>query len=68
VLKRQVQKLRLEAEEIRLTCQRLEEALVEERADGRRTVDEERMKCASQISELVEKHRNQIAERKFRQH
>jgi myosin heavy subunit len=51
-----------------LTCQRLEEALVEERADGRRTVDEERMKCASQISELVEKHRNQIAELNSKQH
>ncbi|RZB94433.1 SMC N domain containing protein [Asbolus verrucosus] len=62
VLKKQVQKFRHEAEEIRVACQHLEETLSEERANQTKSIDEERMKCASEISELAEKHRNQIVE------
>ena len=64
VLKKQVQKLRNETDEFRATCQHLEDTLAEERTNGRKLIEEERVRCASEISELVEQHRNQIVERK----
>ncbi|KYB25579.1 hypothetical protein TcasGA2_TC034332 [Tribolium castaneum] len=68
VLKKQVQKLRNEAEEIRLRCQRLEETLAEERVEKSRLIEDERVKCANEISELVEKHRNEILELNSKQY
>ncbi|XP_063921351.1 centrosomal protein of 164 kDa isoform X2 [Zophobas morio] len=68
VLKKQVQKLRNETDEFRATCQHLEDTLAEERTNGRKLIEEERVRCASEISELVEQHRNQIVELNSKQY
>ncbi|KAG5874966.1 hypothetical protein JTB14_003230 [Gonioctena quinquepunctata] len=61
-LRRQVEKYRSEAEEIRLACQQLEETLALEKIQQTRAIEEERIRCRSDIMQLIEKHRNQIAE------
>nr|CAH7737052.1 unnamed protein product [Callosobruchus chinensis] len=61
-LRRQVQKYRLEAEEVRLACQKLEETLAEERVQQIEIIEQERIRCRKDIAEVIEKHRQQIQE------
>lgn len=64
-LRRQVEKLRLEAEEIRLAYRHLEDALGDEKRKHVAAIEEERVRCRKDITELIENHRHQIAQCKF---
>ncbi|XP_060527561.1 uncharacterized protein LOC132702794 isoform X2 [Cylas formicarius] len=64
-LRRQVDKFRLEAEEVRLACQHLEEALSDEKSKNAATIEEERVRYRKDITGLIEKHRNQVAQLTF---
>ncbi|CAH1978181.1 unnamed protein product [Acanthoscelides obtectus] len=61
-LRRQVQKYRLEAEEVRLECQKLEETLLQERLQQLEIIEQERVKCRKDIAEIVAKHTQKIQE------
>ncbi|CAH1112740.1 unnamed protein product [Psylliodes chrysocephalus] len=57
-LKRQAEKFRLEAEKFKSVCKQLEEALVQEKNQHSRNLEDERLRCL----QLVEKHMNEISE------
>nr|CAI5841018.1 unnamed protein product [Callosobruchus analis] len=60
-LRRQVQKYRLEAEEVRLACQKLEETLAEERVQQIEIIEQERIRCRKDIADTVTKqHEDQL--------
>lgn len=61
-LRREVEKCRIETEEIRLACRQLEDALADERGKQIAVVEEERSKCHEDIVEMVEKHRVEVAQ------
>lgn len=64
-MKKQVQKLRNESEEIRLACQHLEETLSEERKNQTKIIEEERMRFLEEIGQLTENHKHEMIERKL---
>ncbi|CAG9759782.1 unnamed protein product [Ceutorhynchus assimilis] len=61
-LRRQVEKLSLEAEELRLACRLLDESFGKERLKHLTAIEEERVRCQNDIEDLIETHRNQIAQ------
>ncbi|GJQ71345.1 hypothetical protein Trydic_g11079 [Trypoxylus dichotomus] len=63
-LKKEVEKVRLDAEDARLSCLRLEEKLSDERTKHSIAIDEERARYRKEITALVEQHRNTIVELK----
>ncbi|XP_022902477.2 CAP-Gly domain-containing linker protein 1 isoform X1 [Onthophagus taurus] len=63
-LKKEVQKVRTDAEEARLSCQHLEEKLLEVNAVHAAEIEEERAKYRSEITSLLEQHRNRITQLK----
>lgn len=61
-LKRQVERFHNEAEELKLACQQLEEALTKEKIQNTIAIETERARCKSELSQVIQKHRNEISE------
>ncbi|XP_050500456.1 uncharacterized protein LOC114343874 isoform X2 [Diabrotica virgifera virgifera] len=61
-LKRQVEKLRIESDEIKLAYQQLEEALSQEKLQHSRAIEDERKRYQSDATLIIEKHRHEVSE------
>lgn len=64
-LRHQVEKYRLAAEEVRLECKSLTEALDNLQISHVTNLEEERLKYQKDIEELIQTHRNQILQSEF---
>lgn len=64
-LRRQLEKYRIEIEEIQLACKRLEENLSNEKQKQNEFIENERKRSRNDITQLIEQHCNEITKCKY---